>query len=86
MTCQEHMKCPNCGVELFLCECRGPHLEGSSAVQWDEERQGQSKFVAIRSSSSYNTGQWVRRETCYSVVFLRQCSNAHLVVGEAGSW
>lgn len=66
MTCQEHTKCPNCGGKLFLCECRGPHLEGSSAVQWDEERLGHSKFVVVRSSSSYNTGQQVGRETCCS--------------------
>lgn len=45
MTCQEHMKCPNCGVKLFLCECRGPHLEGSSAVQWDEGRLGHGQQI-----------------------------------------
>lgn len=85
MTCQEHMKCPGCGVKLFLCEFRGPHLEGSRAVQWDEERLGDNKFVAVRSPSSYNTRKQVGRETC-CVVFLRQCRSAHLAVGEAGSW
>lgn len=57
MTCQEQMTCPNCGVKLLLCECRRPHLEGSNAVQWDEERLENSKFVAVRFPSSYNTGQ-----------------------------
>ena len=96
MPCQEHMKCPNCGVKLLLCECRGPYLEGSSAVQWEE-----GAVATARSSSFYNARQGEPRNGWTKVTSLVICGEGDplpfpffsastavptSLFGEAGSW
>lgn len=63
------MKSPNCGVKLFLCECRGPRLEWSSAVQWEEGRLA-VKSVTARPPSFHNDRQWVPRNIWTKVASL----------------
>lgn len=63
------MKSPNCGVKLFLCECRGPRLERSSAVQREEGRLA-GKSVTARPPSFHNARQWVPRNIWTKVASL----------------